>query len=578
MAMRILLRYLSRHDNGSVECRDEIFQGNTLPIGRASGQGIYLPDRQIALRHADITQTNSGQLHIKPRQNTSGLTINQVRTPQHTLQPNDLIEIGSSTLKVLPKPADFDGAIEIETCTFAMAENAQGPAQTLTLEQTRLSKRRLAWVSVIAITLISLIIPLILAFSPNLAEHARQLPVPDDGQWNPGPLHKAHQNFSENCHSCHTTPFFRVQDTQCIACHDNMGNHADPVQHPLEDIQNTRCATCHKDHKEPSALIRIDQALCVDCHADLQDNTAQPSTLVNQVTDFEDDHPPFKIQLPKPSKNGWEYQRLLLTNPEKTPVEQSNLKFPHDVHLRETGIPGPDGYETMACIDCHQPDSGGKLMLMVTMEKDCQRCHQLDFDSNPNITRSLPHEDPTVVMQVLEEFYARRLLDGKSLDTTADNTIIRRPGAKPPASSNIPADILTQARQQAQAVGDDIIGKRICAECHIATPTTNPSNFYQRWEIAPVALGNNWMPKAVFDHSSHQAMQCDTCHAAQDSSSSSDILMPDIDNCRTCHGGEHTNLLPSPCIDCHVFHNNDHGLMYPPAKPAQPTTPQGEQP
>jgi hypothetical protein len=33
------------------------------------------------------------------------------------------------------------------------------------------------------------------------------------------------------------------------------------------------------------------------------------------------------------------------------------------------------------------------------------------------------------------------------------------------------------------------------------------------------------------------------------------VLLPGIDNCQTCHGGEGAaNKVPSTCVDCHYFH------------------------
>ena len=47
----------------------------------------------------------------------------------------------------------------------------------------------------------------------------------------------------------------------------------------------------------------------------------------------------------------------------------------------------------------------------------------------------------------------------------------------------------------------------------------------------------------------------ESCHAAETSLVSSDILMPDIASCQTCHGDEHTDdQLVSVCLDCHSFH------------------------
>ena len=75
------------------------------------------------------------------------------------------------------------------------------------------------------------------------------------------------------------------------------------------------------------------------------------------------------------------------------------------------------------------------------------------------------------------------------------------------------------------------------------------------WDVAPVYINQHWMPLSRFDHGAHASETCESCHAAETSLVSSDILMPDIASCQTCHGDEHTDdQLVSVCLDCHSFH------------------------
>jgi hypothetical protein len=84
-----------------------------------------------------------------------------------------------------------------------------------------------------------------------------------------------------------------------------------------------------------------------------------------------------------------------------------------------------------------------------------------------------------------------------------------------------------------------------------------------QWKVQPVRLTTSWMPKAQFDHASHKTSRCITCHVDADKSErSSDILMPKIAQCRTCHSSpEETDKLPSDCLMCHQFHLPDRGLF-----------------
>ena len=71
----------------------------------------------------------------------------------------------------------------------------------------------------------------------------------------------------------------------------------------------------------------------------------------------------------------------------------------------------------------------------------------------------------------------------------------------------------------------------------------------------PVRISEAWYPLSDFTHEGHKTMACDGCHLARESKVAADILMPDISNCRQCHGGEDAeNLLASNCIACHKFH------------------------
>jgi len=57
---------------------------------------------------------------------------------------------------------------------------------------------------------------------------------------------------------------------------------------------------------------------------------------------------------------------------------------------------------------------------------------------------------------------------------------------------------------------------------------------------------------------------CDTCHEAAKSKAASDVLMPDIETCRDCHGSGDPHRNPpdkvlSGCTMCHGFHDTRHG-------------------
>src|SRR2546429_2532268 len=62
-------------------------------------------------------------------------------------------------------------------------------------------------------------------------------------------------------------------------------------------------------------------------------------------------------------------------------------------------------------------------------------------------------------------------------------------------------------------------------------------------------------PHARFDHDAHRGFSCVSCHAkALTSTEASDILLPGIAVCKTCHGRgpDHAD---SRCSECHTYHD-----------------------
>jgi predicted CXXCH cytochrome family protein len=297
------------------------------------------------------------------------------------------------------------------------------------------------------------------------------------------------------------------------------------------------CTACHAEHEEPARLIQTDQRLCASCHGKEVAHSAT-ARRVPRVTDFLLDHPDF-------------------ANTAMDAHEQG-LHFTHELHLAPKGVKAPDGTVIMKCADCHQPEAGGGRMQPVRMEQHCASCHRLDFDpADPD--RAVPHGDPKRVMSTLVEYYSARYLASYP---------DRFAAAKPARHVDLPAisvsrdereRLLGLARTRAESVARDLFERRVCSECHDVQREQGASG--PTWTIAKVARTSAWMPNARFDHSRHgtSLTPCATCHAAEHSTRASDVLMPDIKTCRTCHGGEErhagsASLIASTCTSCHAFH------------------------
>lgn len=560
--MRILIREIKRSAGDTYEHADSTFDGDVLTIGRATDQGLQLHDRQLALSHSELRL--SGR-HLSLRaQADEQLFVNGKRTRAARLEAGDEIDIGAYRLTVREGPAGYDYALDVEAGEVGEQEAAFGSGFRQSLDASGLSKRKLAWVLSLSVLVLFLIIPAIGLFDSDVAAELRELPLPDDGLWSSGPMHPAHRFMGDDCSACHVEPFAQVRDSECIACHTSVTHHVDPLVHQFDELEETRCATCHKEHKEPSVLVRSDQGLCGDCHGDLTDQSTAAISL-DDASDFEQHHPEFKLSMLRPSGGAldmsWDIERRPVNDPGL--VEESNLKFPHDLHLDEAGIDGPEGSVQMVCSDCHRPEVGGAYMQPVTMENHCADCHLLTFDEAvPD--RVLPHGQPDMIVRLLEEFYARELLfAGDPAPTSRSVREARRPGQARAMTAAERSAAIDRAQQKAEQVAETIFERTTCAVCHEVERVDDPA-VDSPWQVLPVRLAHVWMPKSWFDHDSHRTMACGDCHEAETSDVAEDVLMPDIASCRECHGGGNArDKLASECVDCHAFHLEGTGLMRP---------------
>ena len=96
-----------------------------------------------------------------------------------------------------------------------------------------------------------------------------------------------------------------------------------------------------------------------------------------------------------------------------------------------------------------------------------------------------------------------------------------------------------------------------CGECH--TPTMNNG----RPGVVPVTIVSRHMEQGWFDHKAHSQEECSSCHAAAGSTTSADLLLPGIKQCRTCHLGPEASeaKVPSGCAMCHSYHPEPFGKL-----------------
>lgn len=564
--MRWLIRRVVKKGKGSVSYEEDIHYGDVLTIGRGSDQAIFLPDLRVALEHAKVTFIGGGQYKVESLI-LAGIRVNNEITHATTVGPGAMIEIGATRVQLLEPPVDYDAGVEISALDKT-EEKALKAAKALptALAQTWISKRKPAWLLFVLIAVFFFVLPMATHFSPGWLKMLGATPLPGQQTWSAGPLAPAHVSFGTECKRCHAKPFVQVRDEECAQCHSMTKGHADPTKFNLPELGDARCAHCHQDHNGLEGLVRRDQELCSDCHRDLKNHTKGASTLID-VADFGAEgkaaHPEFQVDLPAWDATGkFAPVRTRLAPGLK---ETSGLIYPHDKHLRAEGLKTPDGVRYLTCANCHESEPGGARMKPVNFETMCHECHRLDFDVLA-ADRQVPHAKVSEVIFMLDEYYGERALEGGYQDATAPFIVQQRRRPGEPMSQQQQQEALAWARMKARQVGETIFTTKACKTCHTITRGATPA---QPWIVAPVRVSGEWYPRSHFNHDQHKtnpvearAENCADCHDAKSSKEASDLMIPGINNCRQCHGGEKAKgKVGSTCIECHGYHQSKYLVL-----------------
>jgi hypothetical protein len=257
------------------------------------------------------------------------------------------------------------------------------------------------------------------------------------------------------------------------------------------------------------------------------------------------------------------------------PLESSNLKFPHALHLDRNGgaaqmarrLAPQFGFgQQMECSDCHVPTPDGVRFQPPDMEGDCGMCHSLAFETIGGTVRTLRHGEPRQVVADIRSFYRA----GLRMRPTVLGTDRSRPGD----ANQVRAAVTSERAGAAAGARADQAVRAVfspggaCFDCHqVVAPAGNSLDF----GVRPVAFPTRYMQHGWFDHRPHQAVQrpgqqqsqtgsaaCLSCHNASASSDASDLMLPNLASCRACHGGETTRLpVASTCAMCHDYHMDE---------------------
>ncbi|MFT5888744.1 MAG: putative CXXCH cytochrome family protein [Zhongshania sp.] len=563
--MLILIRTTRLKNGKLIDQIDSELEVNKINVGSGNHCDIQLFGDDIADKHCDLRILDQGHLQLTCHSSTK-VTIAGVDLKKAAVEIGSWIDIGAHKIALDSPPPGFDAALIVQVDV-----DSQPSIQTRYKQELQLklpSSRRWSYALGLLILLGAFIVPLLQYAQPDTAQKLQQLGLPSDEIWSSGPLSGPHHvaGLVENCNSCHTKGFQQVDTASCVSCHSDSHRHF-PVEHPFSSHSDTDCQACHKEHNEPEMLIVKNNQLCVNCHiTPIQGITSQLTTNTEVVTEIAassaftaNKHPDFLPTLLQAQADDWTLKKAL---PSTILKEQSNLKFPHQLHLNteKVGkeIAGSSKKSALICGDCHTPTPGGEHFAPISMETSCASCHSLDFDDlNPQ--RRLPHAAPEAVYTFLQEFYisqaaSQRYAKVKQLPRRVPglNTIARCDKQDP----------LQCGGDWASEEMDRLFTKGGCVDCHEVYKNASLDKA-QQWQVKTVKLTADWYPAAHFSHSAHHIMSADTigkeactsCHKAQSSELSSDVLVPTMGICLDCHDEAAKSSIILQCIDCHVFHD-----------------------
>jgi hypothetical protein len=393
----------------------------------------------------------------------------------------------------------------------------------------------------------------------------------DSRVYSSGRMSEAHAVLEAQCAACHvkTAGAFsaKASDAACLSCHDGPMHHATQTKTP-------DCSACHTEHRGRVNIVAAKNQSCAECHGDLRASNGT-TRFAAHIESFEDGHPEFAAVRPSAGRDA---------------RDSATIRLNHAIHMKPIRR-GPNGPNVqLECGDCHQPavssaewkyadakytsagttystkdlvltaktealprptpPSGRELIAPVKFATACAACHSLAFDKRFN--EGVPHDKPEVVHAFLVKKFTEYIAAHP-----AELREVRDP-ARDLTGKPIPAAVRVYTPNEWIATrtsdAEELLWRKTCKQCHTLSvgAGTGQNNLPA---VEPARTTLKWMPHAKFDHDAHRGFACAGCHEkALSSTETSDVLLPGIATCKTCHapGPEHAE---SRCFECHTYHD-----------------------
>ncbi len=587
--MAFLIRTIAVAKSGREIPRDRTLDVSELTVGRAPDCDIHLADLTVELQHLSLSDSGSGMLRATALGELP-FTLDGSSTTEATINAGSgaIIEVGPARLEI---SRESGGPIQIIQSQIKKSASAGEPTAGFAMASAMPSKRTMAWAMSLAILVLLLAVPIVThltrdtSFEGKGPDAPRYNQVSFDSTWSSGDLSLAHHDLKDNCEACHSTPFVSVQDTTCLTCHEELGDHAEKprlmdgmapipageawqwaVAESLGKEGPGSCTSCHLEHEGKLRQQAATQQFCADCHQDL--DARLTDVAFSNADNFGEKHPQFRPTF-YTEYNQEDPVRVSLDRMAGGAIEEkSGLIFPHDIHMDENSgvarmaISLSQYGEPLECSNCHELTDDKVGYKPVEMEPACEACHSLvaGRDATGGFT-SLRHGDVADLMEDLKTM-------GKG-PKRAVVTGRERPGAFAQGGSYA----INFGRPTASliAINRALLPGGTCGDCHLPTRTDG------RPDLVPVNLPDRFLMHGHFTHVGHEEEECTDCHEADTSKNSTDLLMPALESCQDCHKGESAvateEIVPSSCAMCHGYHTPT--APWPGDHPILQSTPEG---
>jgi hypothetical protein len=387
----------------------------------------------------------------------------------------------------------------------------------------------------------------------------------DSRVYSSGRMSGAHAVLEQQCAACHLQKAgafsSKAADSACLACHDGPAHHENQIAAAVP-----ACAICHAEHRGRININAATNESCAECHRHLRVVNGQTHYAAG-IDSLEHGHPEFAV----------------LRGDAKDP---GTIKLNHAIHMKPIRE-GPNGpIVQLQCGDCHRPAvvsaswpyedpsyalaktsysmevpsatapellagpkpwSGRETLAAVKFAKACSGCHLLSFDKR--FSEGVPHDKPEIVHGFLTERFQQYIAAHPD-----EVRVVREPKRDLSGKPLQPeVRVLTPPQWVAERTSDaeELLWRKTCKQCHQLSFKSGAS----LPGIAAANMRERWLPHAKFDHDAHRGFSCTGCHTkALTSTETSDILVPGIASCKSCHapGPDHAE---SRCFECHTYHD-----------------------